>query len=143
MSAPELLRDVLPRAIEWIEFSPKEWLVYTIGMTPREKGEFIEAVAQAMTDGDAEFLVVLPFLRRPMAVRYGRVPIPADTRRAVWKRDGGACRECGSTRDLEYDHIVAVVHGGPTTVDNLQLLCRPCNRKKGPHSHERRRIVNG
>ena len=130
-------------AIEWIEFSPKEWLVYTIGMTPRQKGEFIDAVARAMTDADAEFLVALPFLRRPRVVRYGRVAIPVDTRRAVWARDGGACRGCGATSQIEYDQIVPVVHGGPTTVDNLQLLCRCCNKAKGPASHERRRMVNG
>lgn len=32
---------------------------------------------------------------------------------------------------LECDHIIPVAMGGETTMDNLQTLCRTCNRKKG------------
>ncbi len=33
-------------------------------------------------------------------------------------------------RLLEADHIVPWAQGGLTTWENLQLLCRPCNRTK-------------
>jgi 5-methylcytosine-specific restriction endonuclease McrA len=59
-----------------------------------------------------------------------RVPIPSDVRRAVFERDGGRCAECGATFDLQYDHVLPVALGGATTVENLQLLCADCNRRK-------------
>jgi hypothetical protein len=60
-----------------------------------------------------------------------RDPIPPAIRREVYSRDGGACIKCGSTENLNVDHVVPVVAGGKPTLDNLQLLCWPCNRKKG------------
>jgi 5-methylcytosine-specific restriction endonuclease McrA len=54
-----------------------------------------------------------------------------DMRRTVYHRDGGRCVYCGSTFDLQYDHIVPVVRGGGTSVENLQLLCGECNQRKG------------
>ncbi|MGH7609328.1 MAG: HNH endonuclease [Candidatus Dormibacteria bacterium] len=50
---------------------------------------------------------------------------------AVFQRDGGVCTRCGSTFDLQYDHILPFALGGATTVGNLQLLCSPCNQAKG------------
>lgn len=59
-----------------------------------------------------------------------REPITRDIRRAVFDRDGGKCVECGSNFDLQYDHILPVAHGGATTIENLQILCSDCNRRK-------------
>jgi 5-methylcytosine-specific restriction endonuclease McrA len=59
-----------------------------------------------------------------------RKPIPAEVRREVWRRDGGACVKCGSRRNLEYDHIVPVSKGGSNTARNIELLCEACNRSK-------------
>jgi HNH endonuclease len=57
--------------------------------------------------------------------------IPQDVKIAVAVRDGGRCRQCGSTADLHYDHVIPWSKGGANTVANIQLLCGPCNRRKG------------
>jgi hypothetical protein len=62
--------------------------------------------------------------------RPTRIPIPSEIRRAVFERDGGRCVECVSNFDLQYDHVLPVALGGATTVENLQLLCADCNRRK-------------
>jgi len=65
--------------------------------------------------------------------------LSADTRRFVWKRDGGRCRNCGSTTRLHFDHIIPRSLGGASTAENIELLCERCNLRKGarlsvPHS---------
>lgn len=50
----------------------------------------------------------------------------------VFKRDDFRCRDCGTRDDLQADHVLAESKGGPTTLDNLQTLCKSCNCKKGP-----------
>jgi hypothetical protein len=69
-------------------------------------------------------------MRAEESGRPTRIPIPSDLRRVVFERDGGRCAECGSNFDLQYDHILPVALGGATTVENLQLLCADCNRRK-------------
>ena len=65
--------------------------------------------------------------------------IPNRVKREVFERDGGVCcfvgeshlgsRRCGSTYQLEYDHVVPRALGGASTVDNLRLLCRNHNQR--------------
>lgn len=60
-----------------------------------------------------------------------RAAVPVDIRRAVFERDGGRCVDCERSFDLQYDHVIPLSLGGATTVENLQLLCADCNRRKG------------
>lgn len=59
-----------------------------------------------------------------------RPPIPKEVVDVVWRRDGGKCVYCGSTENLQLDHIIPFSKGGATTVENLQLLCQKCNLQK-------------
>src|SRR5215212_6002925 len=57
--------------------------------------------------------------------------IPQPVKIAVVTRDGGKCRRCGSTQDLQYDRIVPNSRGGSSTdVNNIQLLCGKCSSLK-------------
>lgn len=60
----------------------------------------------------------------------GRRAIPDDVKVYVMRRDGGSCRACGSTTELQYDHIIPLALGGSNNEENLQILCGPCNRSK-------------
>lgn len=63
------------------------------------------------------------------------------TLEAVYEKFGGKCNNCGKTLNFEcgklsndypsMDHIIPLSKGGHHTWDNIQLLCRGCNFKKG------------
>ena len=56
--------------------------------------------------------------------------ISETTKKLVFSRDGGVCQCCGSTFELEYDHITPYSCGGSSEPSNIQLLCQSCNRSK-------------
>jgi hypothetical protein len=54
--------------------------------------------------------------------------------RGAFERQGGVCPSCKETfsfEQMEGDHKKPWSQGGKTDVDNCQMLCKPCNRKKG------------
>jgi hypothetical protein len=78
-----------------------------------------------ITDGDAVKR------RRPTASDDESRMIPTPVKLAVWKRDKGCCRLCGSNRNLHFDHIIPWSKGGSSlTADNIQLLCAKHNLAK-------------
>jgi len=94
--------------------------------------------------GDGEGGFVLEMLRD--AVKRQGLPWPGDTvlqrpakkdkigrtlSKRVMERDRFRCVTCGTHLDLCCDHIVPESKGGPTTFENLQTMCRPCNSRKG------------
>lgn len=59
--------------------------------------------------------------------------IPREVMLKVVRRDNYICQECHKLvpdNEIEFDHVIPFSKGGPTTVDNLRLLCRSCNREK-------------
>ena len=60
---------------------------------------------------------------------YGPRYVPKSTREEIMLRDVN-CVLCGASENLEIDHITPVSKGGTADHDNLQVLCRSCNRSK-------------
>lgn len=86
--------------------------------------------ARATNRGRCDAHQVKPWARRSAHTRK------VDRRR--WERVRDAhlkrepqCRSCGSTDDLQVDHVLNVARGGALYDDaNLQTLCEPCHAAK-------------
>jgi len=64
--------------------------------------------------------------------------LPLSLRNAARERAGGRCEYCrmpesGTFFAHEADHVIAIQHGGETSLENLAIACIQCNRFKGPN----------
>lgn len=72
-----------------------------------------------------------PSVEKKEDEKKARKALTNDIMSEVWARDGGACVECGSTEDLQFDHMIPYSKGGSSTVENLRILCQFCNSTRG------------
>jgi hypothetical protein len=86
--------------------------------------------------------------RTRRAVKTGSRHIPAEVRRAVSARDEMRCtfvsddgRRCAETGLLEFHHDHPHALGGPSTVDNIRLLCRAHNALLAERDFGREKIA--
>lgn len=59
---------------------------------------------------------------------------PEDIKLAVWEKQNHLCAICGNEFDYDFmegDHITPWKEHGKTVMENCQMLCRECNRRKG------------
>ena len=50
----------------------------------------------------------------------------------VFSRDGRMCQICGTDEgEMHIDHIIPRKSGGTHDLDNLRVLCKSCNLRKG------------
>lgn len=78
------------------------------------------------------FFVAEPLTETKHRRKHSR-SIPRDVMLKVVRRDGQICQECNEpVRDdeVEFDHIIPFSKGGRSTVENLRLIHKSCNRKK-------------
>lgn len=69
-----------------------------------------------------------PELHRLKAIGY-RHKITPELLMLIRDRDK-ICQFCGSKSNLTFDHKHPISRGGKSTIDNLQILCGPCNQFK-------------
>lgn len=130
------------RAFDGFMMHPKQFFscLEVATMSAAELGLFIRKLDQMLADGDVEGLRRYPFVGKLLSKRVGRPHVSRQLRRQVLERDSYTCQMCGATPFLLHiDHIIPVVFGGDNSFSNLQALCAPCNIKKGPRAHARRR----
>jgi hypothetical protein len=81
--------------------------------------------------GQALITTLHPKAMLPKHAAGRRPKISNAKRKRIMERDAYRCRHCNGHIDLSVDHIVPWAAGGGNDDDNLQVLCVPCNRKKG------------
>ncbi len=81
--------------------------------------------------------LLLPALKKQKFATSGAGErrISSEVRERVWERDGGRCayvgedgRRCGSTWQVQFDHIEPVACGGESGVENVRCLCHRHNQ---------------
>ena len=70
---------------------------------------------------------------KEIGIKIIRKTISEEMRNTIFKRDNYRCKICGDTNifNLAIDHKIPFSKGGTTELDNLQTLCKKCNRDKG------------
>ena len=82
---------------------------------------------------------IIPYVLTRDEHCLGLRAFPEDISLAVYERQGGNCAnpECPhrdehfEIEQMEADHITPWRDGGRTVIENCQMLCRDCNRRKG------------
>lgn len=130
------------RRIVRFRLNTDEWLMMAhSGLTLAEQGKLMDDVCIACLRGDVDYIRSLPFIAGFHFEAKGREGIPLCVRRAILAR--GICALCGAIEKLTVDHIRPVSEEGTNEIWNLQCLCAPCNRKKGPQSWSKKKRLAG
>ena len=76
--------------------------------------------------------------QRYRAIRYGlKEHFTASQLFELLASTDYTCMSCGASIDdvvITVDHVVPVSRGGDNTINNIQILCKPCNQKKSDNS---------
>lgn len=97
-----------------------------LGGTTRQAAALVEARLWEETSEGWKFV----HWRKHQDGDYRR-NIPPKIRAAVLARDNHQCVKCGAVDNLSMDHIIRYRDDGPDTVENLRVLCMPCNLERG------------
>lgn len=60
-----------------------------------------------------------------------KVKISKQQRDYIYAKYENKCVNCGETEELSIDHIRPLSEGGVNIIENMQLMCVSCNRRKG------------
>ena len=111
------------------------WLYDTYGSETLNTVELAKRISILMRDGDIQRQTgIIPYVLTGDERHLDLRAFPEDIKLAAWERQKHICPLCGREFDyelMEGDHITPWREGGRTVVENCQMLCRECNRRKG------------
>ncbi len=68
-----------------------------------------------------------------------RITFSPKLRRELLQEQNRKCMYCGAPKSIkttDVDHKTPVIRGGPNEKSNYQILCKPCNQRKGAQTDE-------
>lgn len=105
----------------------KEWLANN----PEKAAEWHKKRKKVHYQNNKEVYLSYVHKRRAKIAENGGSYTVSDIQ-TLFSNQKGFCNICNChLTSFEIDHIVPISKGGSNNPDNLQLLCRSCNRKKG------------
>ena len=92
-------------------------------------------ISKLILDSDVQKQVgIIPYVLTGDERHLDLRGFPEDIKLAVWEKQHHICPSCQKEFDYEFmegDHITPWREGGRTVIENCQMLCRECNRRKG------------
>jgi hypothetical protein len=109
-----------------------------IGSSGRNSGEFDVIGCKIFGHICPVYFVAEPFTETKHRRSNSR-SIPREIMLKVVRRDGQICQKCNepvADDEVEFDRVIPFSRGGAATVENLRLVHRSCNRRKGASLRE-------
>ena len=119
--------EILEKLLRISEEYKNKMIYYSLGNFVFDQyfnSETMKGLAIEVNIDENKKLINIPKRRSSFAKKRNQLML------AVIDRDGYKCQHCGIDKSLTVDHILALSIGGSDDIENLQLLCRPCNSRK-------------
>ena len=105
------------------------------GSTTLDTADLAKRISVLMRDSEIQKSAgIIPYVLTGDEHYLDLRAFPEDIKLAVWERQKHICPHCGKEFDFEFmegDHITPWREGGRTVIENCQMLCMECNRRKG------------
>lgn len=127
---PTKFRNIM-KGLDWAKFydENKDRTLDTENLAKR--------ITALLQDGDVQRRKgVIPYVLTGDERYLNLRAFPDDIKLSVWAKQNHKCAICGKEFDFEFmegDHITPWCEGGRTVIENCQMLCRECNRRKSSH----------
>lgn len=127
---PTKFRNIM-KGLDWAKFydENKDRTLDTENLAKR--------ITALLQDGDVQRRKgVIPYVLTGDERYLNLRTFPDDIKLSVWAKQNHKCAICGKEFDYEFmegDHITPWCEGGRTLIENCQMLCRECNRRKSSH----------
>lgn len=103
--------------------------------TTLDTADLASRISKLILDSDVQKQVgIIPYVLTGDERHLDLRGFPEDIKLAVWEKQHHICPSCQKEFDYEFmegDHITPWREGGRTVIENCQMLCRECNRRKG------------
>lgn len=103
--------------------------------TTLDTADLASRISKLILDSDVQKQMgIIPYVLTGDERHLDLRGFPDDIKLTVWEKQHHICPSCQKEFDYEFmegDHITPWREGGRTVIENCQMLCRECNRRKG------------